>query len=205
MKKMKKIISVLLACLLCLSIGMTCAFAANYIGEAKAKEIAFGKAGITAEQARFVTCEFDYDDGVAVYEVEFFFDSVEYSCDINAKTGKVIKFEIDTVVNPLPDTDANYIGKAKAKQPPETCASGHTRAVTPQNALFRRAAASRKNTSRTNGHSPQRTKKQAHTISTQGTLRTPPLNTFKSDMRSRKFPCYARLSCTAVPNMLSEV
>lgn len=116
MKKMKKIISVLLACLLCLSIGMTSAFAANYIGEAKAKEIAFGKAGITAEQARFVTCEFDYDDGVAVYEVEFFFDSVEYSCDINAKTGKVIKFEIDTVVNPLPDADANYIGKAKAKQ-----------------------------------------------------------------------------------------
>lgn len=116
MKKMKKVISVILACLLCLSIGTTGVFAANYIGEAKAKEIAFSKAGITAEQACFVTCEFDYDDGIAVYEVEFFFDNTEYSCDINAKTGKVIKFEIDTVANPLPDVDANYIGKAKAKQ-----------------------------------------------------------------------------------------
>lgn len=116
MKKMKKIVSVILACLLCLSIGATGVFAANYIGEAKAKEIAFAKAGIAANQARFVTCQFDYDDGVAVYEVEFYFDKTEYSCDINAKTGKVIKFEIDTVGTVLPDADANYIGKAKAKQ-----------------------------------------------------------------------------------------
>ena len=116
MKKMKKIISVLLACLLCLSIGATGVFAANYIGEAKAKEIAFKRAGITADQAKFVTCQFDYDDGVAVYEVEFFFDKAEYSCDVNAKTGKVIKFEIDTLGVNVPDADANYIGKAKAKQ-----------------------------------------------------------------------------------------
>lgn len=116
MKKMKKIISVILACLLCLSIGATGVFAANYIGEAKAKEIAFSKAGITAEKAKFVTCKLDYENGVAVYEVEFYSDKTEYSCDINAKTGKVLKFEIDTLGVNVPDADANYIGKAKAKQ-----------------------------------------------------------------------------------------
>lgn len=116
MKTTKKIISALLACLLCLGIFSATAFAANYIGEAKAKEIALSKAGISAEQAQFLTCEFDYDNGVAVYEVEFYFGRTEYSYDINAKTGAVIKAEIDKNETSLPDPDAAYIGKAKAKQ-----------------------------------------------------------------------------------------
>ena len=74
MKLTKKIVSVILACLMLMSIGATAAFAANYIGEAKAKEIAFNRAGITADQAQFVTCKFDYENGIAVYEVEFYFD-----------------------------------------------------------------------------------------------------------------------------------
>lgn len=116
MKTTKKIISALLACLLCLGIFTASAFAANYIGEAKAKEIALSKAGVSAEQAQFLTCQFDYDNGVAVYEVEFYFGRTEYSYDINAKTGAVIKAEIDKNETDIPDPNAEYIGKAKAKE-----------------------------------------------------------------------------------------
>lgn len=116
MKTTKKIISVILACILCLSVAATGVFASGYIGEAKAKEIAFAKAGISADKARFVICEFDYDNGVAVYDVEFSYNKTEYSCDVNAKTGAIVKFEVDRFETNTPAVDANYIGKAKAKQ-----------------------------------------------------------------------------------------
>lgn len=116
MKITKKIVSVILACLLLLSIGATAAFAVNYIGEAKAKEIAFAKAGITADQAKFVTCKFDYENGTPVYEIEFFFDKAEYDCDVNAKTGAVLKFKKEVAGVNVPDPTTEYIGKAKAKE-----------------------------------------------------------------------------------------
>lgn len=116
MKLTKKIVSVILACLMLMSIGATAAFAANYIGEAKAKEIAFNRAGITADQAQFVTCKFDYENGIAVYEVEFYFDKTEYDCDVNAKTGAVLKFKKEVSGVNVPDPDAAYIGKVKAKE-----------------------------------------------------------------------------------------
>ncbi len=116
MKTTKKIISVILACILCLSIAATGVFASGYIGEAKAKEIAFEKAGISADKARFVNCEFDYDNGVAVYDVEFYYNKTEYSCDVNAKTGAIVNFEVDKSDTNAPVVDANYIGKAKAKR-----------------------------------------------------------------------------------------
>ena len=116
MKLTKKIVSVILACLMLMSIGATAAFAANSIGEAKAKEIAFNRAGITADKAQFVTCKFDYENGIAVYEVEFYFDKAEYDCDVNAKTGAVLKFKKEVAGVNVPDPDAAYIGKVKAKE-----------------------------------------------------------------------------------------
>ena len=116
MKLTKKIVSVILACLLCISVGTTAALAANYIGDAKAKEIAFEKAGITAEQAKFVICKLDYDNGIAVYDVEFYFDKAEYDCEINAKTGAVLKFKKEVSGVNVPDPTTEYIGKVKAKE-----------------------------------------------------------------------------------------
>lgn len=116
MKLTKKIVSLILACLLCFSVGTTAALAADYIGAEKAKEIAFAKAGITAEQAMFVTCEFDYDNGIAVYDVEFYFEKTEYDCEINAKTGEVLKFKKEVAGVNVPDPTTEYIGKVKAKE-----------------------------------------------------------------------------------------
>lgn len=113
MKTTKKILSVILACLMIMSIGMT-ALGATYIGNDKASEIALAHAGVTADQAKFLTCEFDYDDGLAIYEVEFYFDKFEYGYDINARTGAVVKFERDYLGATVPES--GYIGEKAAKE-----------------------------------------------------------------------------------------
>ena len=95
MKNIKKIISVVMACLILAGVFATSSFAAGYIGKDKAKEIALNHAGVTADKVSFMKCEFDRDDGIAVYDVEFYFDRCEYNYEINAKNGKILKVEKD--------------------------------------------------------------------------------------------------------------
>lgn len=116
MKKIKRIISVVMACLVLMGVFATGSFAAGYIGKDKAKEIAFNHAGVAADKASFVKCEFDYDDGIAVYDVEFYFDRCEYNYEINAKNGKILKVEKDTFGAEIPTPGQEYISKTKAKE-----------------------------------------------------------------------------------------
>lgn len=64
---------------------------ASYIGVEKAKKIALKK----APNATVTKVKFDKDDGVAIYEVDMAEGNYEYEVEINAKTGKIIKFEKD--------------------------------------------------------------------------------------------------------------
>lgn len=114
MKAMKKILSVILVCVMCLGIGATAALGASYIGNDKAIEIALKNAGATADEAKFITCEFDFDDGIAVYDVEFYFDKFEYSYEINARTGAIVEVEKDWLGVNVPS--GAYIGEKKAKE-----------------------------------------------------------------------------------------
>lgn len=66
-----------------------------FIGEEKAKEIALQKAGLTESEVIFEKAELDRDDGRYVYELEFRYGNIEYEAEINAKTGKILKFEKD--------------------------------------------------------------------------------------------------------------
>lgn len=116
MKKIKRIISVVMVCLVFMSVFATGSFAAGYIGKDKAKEIAFNHAGVAADKASFVKCEFDYDDGIAIYDVEFYFDRCEYNYEINAKNGKILKVEEDTFDAEIPTPGQEYISKTKAKE-----------------------------------------------------------------------------------------
>lgn len=61
-----------------------------YIGVEAAKQAAFAYAGVSASEATVLEVDFDYENGVMVYEVEFF-AGVEYDCDVNAITGEVVK------------------------------------------------------------------------------------------------------------------
>ena len=67
----------------------------NRLTAAQAKAIALEHAGITADAIRFLRAEFDYDNGIPRYEVEFVSDSWEYEYDIHAETGAILSFEKD--------------------------------------------------------------------------------------------------------------
>lgn len=65
----------------------------DYIGQEKAKKIAFDDAKVSKPTMKKI--QLDYDDGQMIYEVEFTQDGIEYEYDIQAKTGKILKKEME--------------------------------------------------------------------------------------------------------------
>ena len=65
------------------------------IGHAKAKSIALNHAGVSENEAYDMEIELDDEDGTLVYEVEFKSSGMEYSYEINAATGAVLKHETE--------------------------------------------------------------------------------------------------------------
>ena len=63
------------------------------IDQAKAKEIAFGHAGVAENQVSLVKAKLDYDDGIQKYEIEFYAGNYEYDYEINAADGSILKHE----------------------------------------------------------------------------------------------------------------
>lgn len=61
----------------------------------QAKEIVLKKADLAPEDVEFKKLEKDYDDGIIVYEIEFFKGTVEYEAEVNAKTGAIIDWDVD--------------------------------------------------------------------------------------------------------------
>lgn len=62
----------------------------KYIGVDKAKSIALSDSGVSASNASFVKAKLEKEDGVYVYEIEFYSGNMEYEYEINAKTGKIL-------------------------------------------------------------------------------------------------------------------
>ena len=65
----------------------------NYIGETKAKSIAFNHAGIDIDDATLIKIVLDNENGVKVYEIEFTSGQYEFNYEINAITGDILDFE----------------------------------------------------------------------------------------------------------------
>lgn len=63
------------------------------IDSSKAKSIALSHAGVSASEARDLSCEQDKEDGKTVYEVDFKADGYEYDYVIDAYTGKILSRE----------------------------------------------------------------------------------------------------------------
>ncbi len=63
------------------------------IGKTKAKQIALNKAGVSASNAEFIKAYLDYDDGVRIYDIEFYAGDYEYEFEINARTGKIYDYD----------------------------------------------------------------------------------------------------------------
>ena len=65
----------------------------SQISTDKAKEIALQHAGVDAASISGFMCEVDMDDGLAIYEIEFYANGFEYDYEINAATGSIVKSE----------------------------------------------------------------------------------------------------------------
>ena len=65
------------------------------IGHAKAKSIALNHAGVSEGKEYDMDIELDDEDGTLVYEIEFKSGNMEYSYEINAATGAILKHEAE--------------------------------------------------------------------------------------------------------------
>ncbi len=97
-----------------------------YIGETKAKEIAFQRAGATDATAAELEIELDCDDGVMLYEVEFRVGGYKYEYDVDASTGEIRKEE--RKARPTQPTTTQGVGTttAPASDPTESSAAQTT-------------------------------------------------------------------------------
>ena len=103
--------------------------APTYLSADEAKAAALAHAGVKAADAYGWECEFDRDDGRTVYDVDFHANGYEYSYEISAVDGSVLKYErekdddrqasvpsAEPVVNSSPTPSASsYISADEAK------------------------------------------------------------------------------------------
>lgn len=61
----------------------------------QAKAIALDHAGFGAEEVRFLRAEYEIDNRIPQYEIEFDVGHREYEYEIHAETGKILSFEKD--------------------------------------------------------------------------------------------------------------
>ena len=85
-----------------------------YIGDEKAKAIALAHAEIDIADATFIKSYFDWDDGVAVYDVEFYSGNVEYDYEIDALTGLIREYDRDIDSYSIPQKSGSGGEKSNA-------------------------------------------------------------------------------------------
>lgn len=84
----------------------------KYISIDEVKNIVFKDSKIDFKNVNNLEIEFDYDDGVMVYDVEFYYDNNEYDYEIDAITGKILDKEVDYSKY----ENNNYLSKDKIKE-----------------------------------------------------------------------------------------
>ena len=97
----------------------------RYIGKEKAEDIAVKHvfsliSAVSINKAERIKTEFDFDDGKAIYEVEFYIGSIEYDVDVDAISGNIIKVEKDYDGNGRPDAAVTPDTPADPATRPET-------------------------------------------------------------------------------------
>ena len=53
--------------------------------------------GVKAADAIFVKAGLDWDDGRYIYEIKMVSGTMEYECDINAATGVITDWDVDSI------------------------------------------------------------------------------------------------------------
>ncbi len=89
------------------------------ISDEQAKSIALAHAGLTADQVTFAKSRLEIEDGLEVYDIEFYTaDHTEYDYDIDAYSGEVLKYDYDAedVSPPAAADNSSIITEEKAKE-----------------------------------------------------------------------------------------
>ncbi len=134
MKKNTKILIIsvisIIGLILLIAIGYSLFMRASYISKDRVKEIILNDTKLKAKDISFTEIDLDLDGELKKYEVEFYYNRVEYKYEIDAKTGNIIysnfinldnNANIDTNTNnPNNNTSTNtdnnnYISKEEAK------------------------------------------------------------------------------------------
>jgi len=90
------------------------------IGANEAENIALAKVGLTRENIRFERTEIDHERGKLVWEVEFEYENKEYSFEIDALTGKILREEIEPERRPTTNTTVPPVTEPPVTNPPAT-------------------------------------------------------------------------------------
>lgn len=93
--------------------------ASGDIGIEKAKEIAMSHAGVSAGSVSFVKAKIGTEDGVKVYDIEFYSGNAEYDYEINSATGAIVSFDQDIENYEIPTQPA---APTQAATQPQTAA-----------------------------------------------------------------------------------
>ncbi len=129
MKKSTKIIIISIVCVVAIlllgTLGYFIYIKSAYISKDVVKEIVLNDTKLNEKDVTFKDIDLDIDDGLHVYDVEFYYNRVEYSYEIDAKTGKIITSDfINNNLNSVPenskidsdnDTNTSYITKEEAR------------------------------------------------------------------------------------------
>lgn len=67
----------------------------KYIGVDKAKDIAVSHANVSEQEVIFSKTKLENDDREIIYEIEFYLGQMEYEYEIDAVSGKILKYEYD--------------------------------------------------------------------------------------------------------------
>ena len=81
----------------------------------EARETALEHAGLKEADIIFVKEDLEYDDGQAVYELEFYVDGAEYDYEVSASTGKILSYDYDAE-SYVPSAGAASTGKEASNE-----------------------------------------------------------------------------------------
>lgn len=90
----------------------------TYIKKSTAKSAVLSHAGVKAKNITNYRCKLDYDDGSAVYEIDFDSNGYEYEYEVDALDGSILKSKKELLaVTPTHSSteSGSRIGKTKAK------------------------------------------------------------------------------------------
>lgn len=93
MKKTSIIVGIIVIFCVVISIVI---FKIIFISKAEVKEIIMNHAEVINSDVKKWSIDFEYEDGMFIYDVDFIYNNLKYNYEINAKTGDIIIYKLDS-------------------------------------------------------------------------------------------------------------